>query len=285
MKDNDFKKIVILTPTLWLVFLALLPFLLVLLASFLSSGQDQLIDFHVTLQNYRDLFHPVYFHIFIRSFYLAGMTTLLCLLFGYPFAFIISQFSEKTRSVLIFLLIIPFWTSSLIRLYSLIILIRGQGLINQFLMWSHVIHQPLNLLYTKTAVLIGLVYALLPFMILPLFANMEKFDWRLIDVAKDLGANRFQTMTRVIIPLTKSGIIAGAILVLLPAMTMFYIPDVLGGAKSLLLGNLIKNQFIEARNWPLGSAASVMLTLIMGVMIAIYWISTTKKERHNAVSF
>jgi spermidine/putrescine transport system permease protein len=283
MNDNYFKKIAILIPAVWLVLFALLPFLLVFFASFFSAGQDQLISFHVTLNNYRDIFNATYFHIFIRSFYLAGITTLLCLLLGYPFAFIISRFPAHVRPGLIFLVIIPFWTSSLIRLYSTIILIRGQGLISHFLLWAHIIQQPVDLLYTQTAVLIGLVYALLPFMILPLFANMEKFDWFLVDAAKDLGANRWQIMRKIVFPLTRPGIIAGVILVLLPAMTMFYIPDILGGAKSLLLGNLIKNQFIEARNWPLGSAASVVLTLIMGVMIAIYWKSTTKKERHKLI--
>lgn len=283
MRDSSFKKIAILIPAIWLVLFALLPFLLVFFASFCSSGKDQLIQFQLTLNNYQDLFDPIYFHIFIRSFYLSGVTTLLCLIIGYPFAFIIAQFSARMRPALIFLVIIPFWTNSLIRLYSMIILIRGQGLVNHFLLWAHIIRQPIDLLYTQTAVLIGLVYALLPFMILPLFANMEKFDWQLIDAAKDLGAKRWQTMRKIVIPLTKPGIIAGVILVLLPAMTMFYIPDVLGGAKSLLLGNLIKNQFIEARNWPLGSTASVMLTLMMGVMIAIYWKSTTKKERHKLI--
>jgi spermidine/putrescine transport system permease protein len=134
-------------------------------------------------------------------------------------------------------------------------------------------------MFTKTAVLLGLVYSLLPFMVLPLYANLDKFDWRLIDAARDLGANKWHIFIRVIIPITIPGIIAGIMLVLLPAMTMFYIPDILGGAKSLLLGNLIKNQFVEARNWPLGSVVSVMLTALMGLLLIIYWKLTTAKER------
>jgi spermidine/putrescine transport system permease protein len=200
-------------------------------------------------------------------------------LVGYPFAFIVSKMHLRLRGMLIFLVIVPFWTNSLIRLYSIITIIRVKGWLNHLLLSIGLIHQPLDLLYTQTAVFIGLVYVLLPFMIVPLYANMEKFDWRIVDAARDLGANRIQLFLKIILPLTMPGIGAGVMLVFLPAVTMFYIPDVLGGAKSLLIGNLIKSEFIEAHHWPLGSAVSVLLTILMIIMIAVYWRCTTAKQR------
>jgi spermidine/putrescine transport system permease protein len=281
--DRLFKRFSIGVIAAWLLLFSLLPFLLVLVASFLRQGDTQFFSWHFTFNNYLTLFHSLYLQVFLRSFYLATITCLLCLLLGYPFAYILAKLPEKFRMVLLFFLVIPFWTSSLIRIYSLVIIIRGEGLLNHLLLWLHIIQQPLQILYTQTAVLIGLVYALLPFMVLPLYANLEKFDWQLVDAAYDLGAKKWRVLTEVIIPLSVPGIIAGVMLVLLPAMTMFYIPDILGGAKSLLLGNLIKNQFIEASNWPLGSAVSVALTFFMGLMLLAYWNMTTAKERRELV--
>lgn len=276
-----FKQTSINLLAAWLVFLALMPFLLVLVFSFLKPANEAMVHYSLTLHNYSQLFHPIYFHIFIRSFYLAAITAMICLVLGYPFAFILAKINERIRPVLIFLLILPFWTSSLIRIYSIIIIIRNNGLLNRILEYLGIIHSPIHLLYTQSAVLIGLVYALLPFMILPLFSNLEKFDWRIIDAARDLGASKLRIFFKVIMPITMPGIIAGVMLVLLPAMTMFYIPDILGGAKSLLLGNLIKQQFIEAQNWPLGSAVSILLTVFMGILLLIYFMKTTGKERRE----
>ena len=176
------------------------------------------------------------------------------------------------------LVIIPFWTSSLIRSYALIAIIKAKGILNSLLIALGIIHQPLSILFTNSAVIIGLVYNLLPFMILPIMTNVERLDNRLIDAARDLGANRFTTFRKVIIPLTMPGIIAGSILVFLPAMTIFYIPDILGGAKSILLGNLIQNQFLIAENWPMGSAISAILTLVLATLILIYvWVNRARR--------
>ncbi len=267
----------------WLIIFALLPFLLVFVVSLLKSGQGEFIRPSFTLQNYIDLFQMVYLKVFFRSFWLSSLTALLCLVLAYPFAYMLAQLSERARLVCLFLLIIPFWTSSLIRIYAMILIIRTNGFLNHFLIWLGIIDQPLHLLYTKTAVLIGLVYALLPFMIFPLYANLERFDWRLLEVSRDLGAKKCRTLFAIVVPNTIPGIIAGFILVLLPAMTMFYIPNILGGAKSLLLGNMIKDQFIVAHNWPIGSALSVILTFIMALMILIYWRVSTEQDRRKIV--
>ena len=278
--DQTFRRFSINLVFTWFIIFTLVPFFLVLLFSFFAEGAEGFSHIRLTLVNYLHIFHPIYFRIFIRSFELAAITALLCLLLGYPFAYFVAKLSERWRTVLMFLLIIPFWTSSLIRLYAIIIIIRVKGPLNYLLLRFGLIHHPLQLLYTKTAVLLGLVYSLLPFMILPLYANLEKFDWQLLDAARDLGATRFQTVFKIVVPLTYSGIMAGVMLVLLPAMTMFYIPDILGGSKSLLLGNLLKDQFIEANNWPFGSTVSVVLTVIMGAMLLLYWkISKDAQQR------
>ena len=181
-------------------------------------------------------------------------------------------------------MIIPFWTSSLIRSYAIVTILKAKGILNSLFIWFGFIHQPLQLLYSGSAVIVGLVYSLLPFMILPLYANIEKLDMRLIDAARDLGATKLTVFRKVVLPLTMPGIIAGIMLVFLPAMSMFYIPDLLGGAKTLLVGNLIENQFLAARNWPMGSTVSIMLTILMGLMLLAYWRSTKiSKEQQELI--
>ncbi|MDW2173312.1 ABC transporter permease subunit, partial [Vibrio sp. 1567] len=177
----------------------------------------------------------------MHSFYMAIIATLLCLIIGYPFAYIVAKMPEKWRPFMLFLVIVPFWTNSLIRTYGLKIVLGTQGILNKSLMAMDIIDKPLRLMYTETAVMIGLVYILLPFMILPLYSAIEKLDNTYIEAAKDLGASKLQTITKVILPLTMPGIIGGCLLVLLPALGMFYISDLLGGAKNLLIGNVIKS--------------------------------------------
>lgn len=269
--DSYFKYFAVGIVWLWLVVFALIPNLLVLLTSLLQQGDNELVRLQLSLNSYWELLDPIYLKVFIRSFYIAGLCTLICLLIGYPFAYLIARIPSAYRGFLLFLVIIPFWTSSLIRTYAIIAVIKTHGILNSFLLWLGLIHQPLQLLYTNTAALIGLVYSLLPFMILPLYANIEKLDMRLVDAARDLGANRIKVFVKIILPLTLPGIIAGIILVLLPAMSLFYITNLLGGSKTLLIGNLIENQFLAARNWPLGSAVSIVLIGIMALLLLIYW--------------
>ena len=172
---------------------------------------------------------------------------------------------------MLFLVIVPFWTNSLIRTYGLKIVLGTQGILNKSLLALDIIDKPLRIMYTETAVMIGLVYILLPFMILPLYSTIEKLDRTFIEAARDLGANKFHTFTKVIVPLTMPGIIGGCLLVLLPALGMFYISDLLGGAKNLLIGNVIKSQVLNARDWPLGAATSISLTIVMAIMLYAYY--------------
>lgn len=278
--DNHFKFFSLSIVWLWMFLFAMLPFCLIVAVSFMGHSENNLMELPLTLNNYHELNNSVYVRIFQKSFLVAGLATLLCLILGYPFAYIIGRMQSRWKNLLLLLVIIPFWTSTLIRSYALIAMIKAKGVINSILLGLGIIHQPLSILFTNYAVMIGLVYNLLPFMILPIMTNVERLDQRLIDAARDLGANRFTTFRKVIIPLTMPGIIAGSILVFLPAMTIFYVPDILGGAKSVLLGNLIQSQFLIARNWPLGAAFSTMLTVMLATLILIYvWVTRGSKKR------
>ncbi len=255
----------------WLLFFVLVPNILVLAVSFMSSDGSNFYKMPFTLQNYLHLFDPLYAQVVWNSLYMAGIATIICLIVGYPFAFFVTKMPVRYRPLLLFLVVLPFWTNSLIRIYGLKIFLGVRGLLNQFLLWAHIIDKPLRILNTEAAVIIGLVYLLLPFMILPLYSAIDKLDGRLLEAAKDLGANGFHRFTRIILPLTMPGIVAGCLLVLLPAMGMFYVADLLGGAKVLLVGNVIKSEFLMSRNWPFGSAISIGLTVLMALLILVYW--------------
>jgi spermidine/putrescine transport system permease protein len=264
-----------------LAIFALVPFCLVLLASFLSYDEKHLAALPFTLSNYLSLYDPLYFQIFGRSFFLAGICTFFCLFLGYPFAGFISRLSSKAKNFFVLLIIIPFWTSSLIRSYALIAILKAKGLFNAFLLALGLIKTPIPILFTNTAVIIGLIYNLLPFMILPILANIERLDIRLIDAARDLGAGRLTIFWRIVLPLTMPGIVAGCILVFLPAMTIFYIPDILGGAKSVLVGNLIQRQFLVMHNWPAGAATSIVLTCCLALLVLIYRKTAANQGGHE----
>ncbi|ELA7187170.1 spermidine/putrescine ABC transporter permease PotB [Vibrio alginolyticus] len=255
----------------WLTLFVLVPNVMIIGTSFLTRDEANLIEMTFTFDNYLRLLDPLYAKVLMHSFYMAIVATLLCLIIGYPFAYIIAKMPEKWRPFMLFLVIVPFWTNSLIRTYGLKIVLGTQGILNKSLMAMEIIDKPLRIMYTETAVMIGLVYILLPFMILPLYSAIEKLDNTYIEAAKDLGANKFQTITKVILPLTMPGIIGGCLLVLLPALGMFYISDLLGGAKNLLIGNVIKSQVLNARDWPFGAATSIALTFAMAVMLYAYY--------------
>ncbi|MCD1217640.1 spermidine/putrescine ABC transporter permease PotB [Vibrio cholerae] len=255
----------------WLVLFVLIPNLMIIGTSFLTRDEVNLIKFAFTFENYTRLLDPLYGKVMLHSFYMAIVATLICLVIGYPFAYIVAKMPEKWRPFMLFLIIVPFWTNSLIRTYGLKIVLGTQGILNQALMSLGLIDAPLRIMFTETAVMIGLVYILLPFMILPLYSAIEKLDGTYIEAARDLGANKFQTLVRVILPLTMPGIIGGCLLVLLPALGMFYIADLLGGAKNLLIGNVIKSQVLNARDWPFGAATSIALTLAMAIMLYAYY--------------
>ncbi|MBU0744688.1 MAG: spermidine/putrescine ABC transporter permease PotB [Gammaproteobacteria bacterium] len=280
-KHGFFKTFSVSIIWLWLGIFALVPIALIFLTSFLTKDTNNIVEFIPTFKNYLEVFNHGYLKILLQSIYIATICTILCLIIGYPFAFTIARSKSKYKPLLLLLVIIPFWTSSLIRTYAIMAILKAKGILNTALLAIGIIHQPLQILYSDTAVLIGCVYDLLPFMILPLYANIEKLNHEYIEAAKDLGANWLTIFIKVIIPLTMPGIIAGSVLVFLPAMTMFYIPVLLGGAKNLLIGNLIEYQFLTTSNWPLGTAISVVITLLMGIFILIYWHNSKEKDRES----
>lgn len=280
---NKFQYFSIGLISSWLGIFGLASFLIMVVMSFLEHDPDHIALWHFTLQNYKDLFNPIFLQIFIKSFYISFLVTATCLILGYPFAYIMSRLPEKLQNLSLLLLLLPFWTSSVVRSYAMMSLLKAKGLINMVLLSMGIIHTPLQILFTNVAVAIGLIYNLLPFMILPIYANLERFDISLIEAAKDLGAKYRTIFCKVIIPLSMPGILGGCTLVFLPAMTLFYISDLLGGAKALLLGNLIEDQFLMANNWPRGAATSVLLTLIMGIGLLIYWFKSNKGTRYESV--
>lgn len=252
----------------WLILFGLIPIGLILIVSCLTDNNLHLAALPFTTRNYTALLSPLFLKVMWRSVLMAGTVTFICFLLAYPLSYILLK--SKYKTIWLFLIIIPFWTSSLIRTYSLISILKVHGLFNTILMKLHLISQPIVFLFSNFAVMCGLVYNLLPFMVLPIFSNMERFDFCLIEAAQDLGANRWVVFFRVFLPNTLPGIIAGSLMVFLPAMTLFYIPDILGGARSVLLGNLIQNQFFVVENWPQGAAISMVLTLILFISLCFY---------------
>lgn len=273
MTNNKFQKGTVATIFGWLLLFVLVPNLLVFIISFLTENRQSqyFVDFAFTLSAYQALFNDTYATVLWNSLYMAGIATFFCLIIGYPFAFIIAKLPEKVRPILLFLVVLPFWTNSLIRIYGIKIFLGVKGVLNEVLLAIGIINEPLRLLNSELAIIIGLVYILLPFMILPLYSSIEKIDNRLLEAAKDLGANAFQRFIRVTIPLTMPGIVSGCLLVLLPAMGMFYVADLLGGGKTPLVGNVIKSLFLNTNQFALGSAVSIALTILMALMLYVYY--------------
>lgn len=272
---NDLKGMLLTAPTmLWLTVFLLLPLGLIAVISFATRGHFGEVDYSFSLHSYRTLLAPAYARIVWNSVVVALVTTVLCFAIGYPLAYFIALSRPERRWLYLFLILVPFWTNFLIRIYAWMIILRGQGVLAEGLRWLGLLPGPADALfsriqlYTPGAVIIGMVYEFLPFMILPLFASLEKLDLALLDAAADLGARPWKAFLRVTLPLSLPGIVAGSILVFVPAMGMFVVPDLMGGAQTVLVGNLINNQFLRARDWPLGSAASmVLLALTLGVTL------------------
>ncbi|MCG8709994.1 spermidine/putrescine ABC transporter permease PotB [Brenneria sp. 4F2] len=266
-----FQNIIITIIVAWLVLFVFMPNLMIIGASFLTRDDTRFISLVFTLDNYTRLADPMYASVLLHSLNMAVVATLCCLVLGYPFAFILARLPQRVRPLLMFLLIVPFWTNSLIRIYGLKLFLSTRGYLNEFLLWSGIIETPLRIMYTSEAVILGLIYILLPFMVLPLYSSIEKLDKSYLEAARDLGANKWQAFVKIVIPLTMPGIIAGCLLVLLPAMGLFFVADLMGGAKNLLIGNVIKSQFLNIRDWPFGAATSICLTLIMGLLLFVYY--------------
>jgi spermidine/putrescine transport system permease protein len=245
--------------------------------AFLTRGDYGGVERPWTLENLTRLADPLYLAILWRSVWIAAAATALCVLLGFPLALFIAR-SGKRAGLYLQLVLLPFWTSFLIRTYAWIFLLRDTGLVNTALISLGVIHSPLPLLYNDGAVLIGLVYNFLPFFVLPAYATLERLDPALLDAAADLGAGPLSTLFRVVIPVSAPGILAGGVLVFVPCLGAYLTPDLLGGGKSVMIGNLIQNQFTTARDWPFGSAASMVLMLASALLLAWLMRSRVGKE-------
>jgi spermidine/putrescine transport system permease protein len=261
-KPSAQGSFLIMPTNLYLLVFMVIPLFLVIVLSFLARGNYGDIVYKFNLSNYTRLFDTLYLKILGYSLQVGLETTIISLLVGYPLAYFIARAPARQRSLLLFLILLPFWTNFIIRIYAWIMILRGEGFLNSFLQWLGIIHEPLNILYTPTAVLIGMVYEFLPFMVLPLYTSLEKIAQAQLEAAADLGAPPWKAFLRVTLPLSVPGMIAGTILVLIPAMGMFVVPDLMGGAKTMLIGNVVRNQFLTARDWPFGAAVSMVLMLL-----------------------
>jgi spermidine/putrescine transport system permease protein len=255
---------------IYALLLILAPMLYILFISFQTPDGYGGIEYQATLDNYAEAFSPPYLVIYGRSLVIGLVTTLICLAIAYPFAIFLRDKSPRAQSLIITLVMIPFLTNSLIRTYGWLTLLRSHGVINTALLNMGVIQSPLDLLYNDGALILGMVYTLLPFMILPVYSAVSRVDQNVLDAAEDLGASRMKRFWRVYLPLTKASAFNGSLMVFIPAIGYFFIADILGGGKVMIIGNLIKNQFLTARNWPLGAAISVLLLLLTFGLVKIY---------------
>lgn len=270
-KNRDWFRFIFTAPVIiYSIFLILIPLIYVFVLSFFKSDYYGGIVYSFNLNNYLEILDITYIRIFIKSISIGILTTFICLLISYPFAIFLKDKSENTQNLLIKMVMIPFLTNSLIRTYGWITLLRKNGIINAGLIGLGIIDNPLNLMYNNLGILIGMVYTLLPFMILPLYSAVSKVDKNLIEAARDLGATKKDIFTKIYLPLTLSGAFNGSIMVFVPAIGYFFIADILGGGKSMIIGNLIKNQFLTARNWPFGAAISIFLILMTFLLVKLY---------------
>jgi spermidine/putrescine transport system permease protein len=258
----------------WLVAFFLVPLLIMLVYSLMPRGIYGGVEPGFTLEHYTRFFDPLYLQVLQRTFAWSLACTIICLVLGYPVAYVIAR-SRRWRTLLLFLVVLPFWTSFLVRTFAMIFLMRDTGLINSWMLKLGVIQEPLTLLYTPFAVMTGLVYGFLPFMILPIYASLEKLDASLLEAAEVLGARPVARFRRVTLPLSMPGVVAGSLLVFIPALGSFLTSDLLGGAKQVMIGNLVQNQFSSARNWPFGSAASFIVMAL--VLAAVMWYLRVKE--------
>lgn len=278
---------VLLAPvTLFLGVFFLLPLGIIALFSILTPGLYGGVEWAFYHWNYgrifgwadglTEIFEPIYLQILFRSLVFAAVTVLLTLILCYPVAFWVSRLSERWRLAFLFLITLPFFSSLIVRLYAWLLILKPTGILNSILLWTGLIAEPLEILYTPTAVVLGMVYVMVPFMFLPLYSAVDNLDRAQVEASLDLGASRAQTFLKVILPQTLPGIMGGAVIVFIPSVGNFVVPDVLGGAKGLMIGNLVEQQFLSARNWPFGSALSM---IIMAVVLAVLMLSVTRARK------
>ncbi len=289
------RTLTVMVPFLWLLILFLVPFLIVFKISFAEiqiaiPPYTELWDFvddtylilKLNLENYTLLFEDsLYLKSYLSSLKIALISTILALLIGYPLAYSMARAPRKWQLTLLMMVILPFWTSFLIRVYAWIAILKNEGFLNYFLMWTGIIEEPLKMLHTDFAVYIGIVYSYLPFMILPLYTTLEKMDHSLLEAAADLGCTPFKVFWKVTVPLSMPGIIAGCFLVFIPAVGEFVIPDLLGGSSTLMIGKTLWSEFFNNRDWPLSSAVAVILLLMLVVPIALFQRFQVKQNEKN----
>ncbi len=256
---------------LWLILFFALPLALIFAISFMSRDDLSRPALPLTLVNYQQTFDPLYINLFLFSVGLSLLTTLITLLIAFPVALFMARLPKRWRNIMTLLVMIPFWTNFLVRTYALQFLMRANGPINTVLLNLGLIDEPAQLLSTPFAVLVGLVYGELPFMILPLYTSLEKFDWSMIEAAQDLGANALKTLLRVMLPLTAPGILAGSILVFVPSVGSYITVELMGGGKINMIGRVIAQQFGQSSNWPFGSAISLLLMIVVTVAALVYF--------------
>lgn len=256
--------------TIIMVLLIAVPLIYVAVMSFCSIDEFYNVTFKFTLQNYVRLANADYLKIYAQSIAIALITTIICILVGYPFSYIIARTKSRKKKILYMLVIIPFWTNSLIRIYGWRNFLGSSGLLNGLLMKIGLVSQPVDFLYKQGTTILGMVYCLIPFMILPLYTAIEKLDDSLLEASSDLGARPVSTFFEVILPLTSSGIFSGSLMVFIPCLGYFFVSDILGGGNSDVIGNLIERQFQSGNNWPLGAALSIILIVVTLILVKIY---------------
>jgi spermidine/putrescine transport system permease protein len=254
----------------WFLWFLLAPLGIVVVYSLITKGIYGGVVFHFTPENYERATDWIYLRIFWNSLKLATLTSVSCLLIGYPMAYVMATASQRIRSALLMLVVVPFWTNFVVRAYAIKILFGELGPVNRIGLALGMIHEPVIFANTSFSVWLGMVTNYLPFMVLPLYVALEKFDFSLLEAAKDLGASPWNVLWRVLVPLTKAGIITGLIFVFTPALGEFVIPDLLGGSKTMLIGNLVTEQFLKTRDWPFGSALSLILILLVMITLILY---------------
>lgn len=274
MLNKKSIKILALPALFWMGALFVLPMLLIAALSFLKRGTYGQVVYEFTWNNYIRILDPLYGQIFWDTLVVAILTTLISILCGYPLAYYISRLERSSQQIWLLLVMIPFWINFLVRSYAWVIILRSQGVVNTILQSFGIIDEPLPLLYNSGSVLLGMVYTLLPFMVLPIYVSLEQMDRRKLEAAYDLGATPWKAFWYVTLPMTKTGVVTGSILVFVSSIGMFVVPDVMGGAKSALIGNVIQNQFLSSRDWPFGSALSIVLMLLSMLLILLYFRAT-----------
>lgn len=269
-KKSDLSWLTLMPIYLFTLLFILGPLVYMAVLSFMTREEVWGVAAEFTLKNYRDIFQPVYLNTFGESLKLAFLSTGLVVLLGYPFGYFMAKLTAKWKRRTMLLLMIPFWTSSLLRLYGWVIIFRAGGVFDQVLTALHIIDEPLKLLYTYPAVVVGMVYALLPFMIFSVYSSAEKLDFRLVEAARDLGAGPVQAFLTVSLKLTLPGLLSGVVLTFVPSMGLFFIADILGGNKVVLVGSLIQEQLMKVHNWPFAAALSIALLVLTSVILFLY---------------